>query len=133
MPRWARRCPSAPSRRCTKTSLRISLICMPSLRKAGRKACSGPYCRQALWAEVEAVGLARAKAYREQVQALGQMPTAFVNAVTVLAERNAKVMPDILVTGGGGSLDGLAATLMKYLGQAPVQESITVTEEVKEE
>jgi regulator of protease activity HflC (stomatin/prohibitin superfamily) len=66
-------------------------------------------------AEVEAVGLARAKAYREQAQALGQTPTAVVNAINALAERNVKIVPDILVAGGGGSLDGLAATLMSYL------------------
>jgi hypothetical protein len=70
-------------------------------------------------AEVEAVGLARAKAYREQVQALGQGPTAVVNAITALAERNAKIVPDILVAGGGASsLDGLASTLMAYLSKA---------------
>jgi len=83
-------------------------------------------------AEVEAVGLARAKAYQAQVQALGQTPTALVNAVTVLAERNAKFMPEILVMGGangggGGSIDGLAATLMRYLGNStsgtPAEES----------
>jgi hypothetical protein len=79
------------------------------------------YIRQtgmAKGAEVEAVGLARAKAYREQVQALGQMPTMIVNAVTALAERNAKIVPDILVAGtGGGSLDGLASALMGYLSK----------------
>ncbi len=71
-------------------------------------------------AQVEAVGLARAKAFKEQVAALGQGPTALVNAVTVLAERNLKFVPEIMVMGGegGGSLDGLAATLMKYLGGA---------------
>jgi regulator of protease activity HflC (stomatin/prohibitin superfamily) len=69
-------------------------------------------------AEVEAVGLARAKAYREQVQALGQVPTAVVNAITALAEKNVKVVPDILVAGGGASsLDGLASTLMGYLAK----------------
>lgn len=71
-------------------------------------------------AEVEAVGLARAKAFQAQVQALGQNPTALVNAVTVLAERNAKFVPDILVMGGAGgsgsSIDGVAASLMKFLG-----------------
>jgi len=70
-------------------------------------------------AEVEAVGLARAKAFQAQVQALGQNPTALVNAVTVLAEKQAKFVPEILVmggAGGSGSIDGLAATLMKYLG-----------------
>jgi len=70
-------------------------------------------------AEVEAVGLARAKAYREQVQALGQTPTAVVNAINALAEKNVKIVPDILVAGGGGSVEGLAATLMSYLKSTP--------------
>ena len=70
-------------------------------------------------AQVEAVGLARATAYREQVAALGQGPTAVVNVVTALAERGLKFVPNILVMGGGGntgSMDGLAATLMQYVG-----------------
>jgi regulator of protease activity HflC (stomatin/prohibitin superfamily) len=71
-------------------------------------------------AQVEAVGLARAKAFKGQVEALGQGPTALVNAVTALAERGLKFVPEILVMGGDGtgSVDGLAATLMKYLGGA---------------
>ena len=68
-------------------------------------------------AEVESVGLARAKAYQEQVEALGKGPTAIVNAITALAERNAKIMPEILVAGGGGGLDGLAGALMAYLSK----------------
>jgi len=77
-------------------------------------------------AEVEAVGLARAKAYELQVQALGQVPTAVVNAITALAERNAKIVPEILVMGasGNGSLDGLAATLMKYIGGQQKEEDL---------
>jgi regulator of protease activity HflC (stomatin/prohibitin superfamily) len=76
-------------------------------------------------AEVEAVGLARAKAYRGQVDALGQVPTAVVNAINALAERNVKVVPDILVAGGGGSgsLDGLAAALMGYLSRPQASQS----------
>jgi uncharacterized membrane protein YqiK len=66
-------------------------------------------------AEVEAVGLARARAYEAQVRALGQGPTALVNAITALAERNVKVVPEILVAGSGGALDGLAATLMRFV------------------
>jgi regulator of protease activity HflC (stomatin/prohibitin superfamily) len=71
-------------------------------------------------AQVEAVGLARAKAFKGQVEALGQGPTALVNAVTALAEKGLKFVPEILVMGGDGtgSVDGLAATLMKYLGGA---------------
>ncbi|MBC7328477.1 hypothetical protein H5T87_10260 [bacterium] len=66
-------------------------------------------------AEVEAVGLARAKAYKAQVEALGQVPTAIVNAITALAESKVKFVPDILVTGGGSSIDGLAGSLMRFL------------------
>lgn len=63
------------------------------------------YIRQmgtAKGAEVEAVVLARAKAYQAQVEALGQSPTALVNAITVLAERGIKLIPDTPVMGGNG-------------------------------
>ena len=74
-------------------------------------------------AEVEAVGMARAAAYEAQVTALGQAPTAFVNIINALAEKNVKIVPDILVAGGGGSgaVDGVAATLMRFLGATPAQ------------
>jgi uncharacterized membrane protein YqiK len=70
-------------------------------------------------AEVEAVGLARARGYEAQVRALGSNATALVNVITALADGSTKFVPDILVTGGsngGGPLDGLAATAMRYLG-----------------
>jgi hypothetical protein len=91
-------------------------------------------------AEVEAVGLARAKAYQAQVTALGQTQTAIVNSITALAERNAKFVPEILVMGGNGSgsIDGVAASLMKYLGgmgggatQPPPAPTVTVTEKTE--
>jgi hypothetical protein len=66
-------------------------------------------------AEVEAVGLARAKGFEAQVRALGQGPTAVINVATVLAERGVKIVPEILAMGGGGSVEGVAATLMKFL------------------
>ncbi len=80
------------------------------------------YIRQtgtARGAEVEAVGLARARGYRAQVEALGSNATAIVNVVAALAEGKAKFVPDVLVTGGGnggGALDGLAATAMRFFG-----------------
>jgi uncharacterized membrane protein YqiK len=79
------------------------------------------YIRQtgtAKGAEVEAVGLARARGYEAQVRALGSNATALVNVITALSEGSSKFVPDILVTSGsnGGALDGLAATAMKYLG-----------------
>jgi hypothetical protein len=69
-------------------------------------------------AEVEAIGLARARGYRAQVEALGSNATAIVNVVTALSEGKAKFVPDVLVTGGngGGALDGLAATAMRFFG-----------------
>jgi hypothetical protein len=74
-------------------------------------------------AEVEAVGLARAKGYQAQVSALGSTATALVNVIESLSEGNAKFVPDILVTGGGNgggsAFDGLAATAMRFLGGGP--------------
>jgi uncharacterized membrane protein YqiK len=69
-------------------------------------------------AEVEAVGLARARGYEAQVRALGSNATALVNVISALSEGTSKFVPDILVTSGtngGGALDGLAATAMRYL------------------
>ena len=81
-------------------------------------------------AEVEAVGMARAKAYESQVKALGQNQTAIVNAINALSEKNIKIIPDILVTGGGnGSLDGLAGTLMKFLSNKSADQEIEKNKE----
>ena len=65
-------------------------------------------------AEVEAVGLASAKAYQAQVAALGQAPTAMVNVADVLSKGTVPFVPGILVTGGSGegnASNGLMATL----------------------
>jgi regulator of protease activity HflC (stomatin/prohibitin superfamily) len=65
-------------------------------------------------AEVEAVGLAKARAYKEQVAALGQAQTALVNVADVLSRGTVPFMPSILVTGGNGdgnAANGLMATL----------------------
>jgi hypothetical protein len=70
-------------------------------------------------AEVEAIGLARARGYRAQVEALGSNATAIVNVVTALSEGKAKFVPDVLVTSsgnGGGAFEGLAATAMRFFG-----------------
>ena len=79
------------------------------------------YIRQtgaARGAEVEAVGLARAKGYEAQAQALGTGPTALVNVVSALAEKGAKFVPDVLVSGGNtAALDGLAAAAMRVLSR----------------
>jgi hypothetical protein len=85
-------------------------------------------------AEVEAVGLARAKGFQAQVNALGPNATALVNIITALSEGKAKFVPDILVTSsgnGGGALDGLAATAMRFLaGSTASTEPATATEKI---
>jgi regulator of protease activity HflC (stomatin/prohibitin superfamily) len=68
-------------------------------------------------AEVEAVGLARAKAYESQVKALGSSSTTIVNALQALADCRVRFVPDVLVTGTSGtsgSLDALAGMLTKW-------------------
>jgi hypothetical protein len=70
-------------------------------------------------AEVEAIGLARARGYRAQVEALGSNATAIVNVVSALSEGKAKFVPDVLVASGGnggGAFEGLAATAMRFFG-----------------
>jgi hypothetical protein len=62
--------------------------------------------------------LAKAEAYDAQVKSFGANATAFVNAIDALSKSGNRFVPEILVSGsGGGAFDGLAATLMKYLGE----------------
>ena len=63
-------------------------------------------------AEIEAIGLARAKGYQRQVEALGSNATMIVNLATVLAEGKNRFVPEVLVAGGSNALEGLAATLI---------------------
>jgi NAD(P)H-dependent FMN reductase len=49
------------------------------------------------------------------VLALGRTPTALVNAIDALSKSGQKFVPNILVTGGGGTIEGLAAQLMGVL------------------
>ncbi|HEY3195070.1 MAG TPA: SPFH domain-containing protein [Candidatus Dormibacteraeota bacterium] len=65
-------------------------------------------------AAVEALGLARARGYEAQVQALGSGPTAAVAIANAVSEGNIDVMPEVLVT-GGGAIEGLAAAFMRSL------------------
>jgi len=70
---------------------------------------------QARGAEVRAVGLAKAEAFDAQVRALGANATALVNAVDSLSKSGTPIVPNILVTCGGGTIEALAATLLKSL------------------
>ena len=65
----------------------------------------------------EALGLARAIGFNAEKEALGGPATAVVAVANAVADGHITVVPEVLVTGGGGgSFDGLAATLMRYLG-----------------
>ncbi|HUO35749.1 MAG TPA: hypothetical protein VMU43_12230 [Candidatus Acidoferrum sp.] len=109
--------------------------------KRGRRKAEGgeaEYIRQtgtAKGAEVEAVGLARAKGFQAQVEALGQSATAIVNVIAALAEGKAKFVPDILVTSGGngGALEGLAATAMRFFNNGGAHNGTAAKKEEKKE
>ncbi|MEP6757908.1 MAG: hypothetical protein ABJB55_01785 [Actinomycetota bacterium] len=64
---------------------------------------------------IEAQGLARAVGYEAQTDAFGSGATAIVAVAQAVSEGHVKVVPDVLVAGGGGSVEGLAATLMNTL------------------
>ena len=61
----------------------------------------------------EALGLARATGFEAQKEALGGPATAVVAVANAVADGHITVVPEVLVTGGGGSFEGLAATLMR--------------------
>ena len=84
-------------------------------------------------AEIEAVGLARAKGFDAQAQALGAEATATVNVVSELVKSRSRFVPDILVTGSGG--DATSAGIMGFLrefqrrapaGVAPARDNVGV-------
>jgi uncharacterized membrane protein YqiK len=70
---------------------------------------------------IKAQGLAKAEGFRAQNVAIGAAGTTAVNVATVLADKKTQIVPQILVVGGGGgSLEALAATLTKmFAGQQP--------------
>ncbi len=64
---------------------------------------------------IRAQGLAKAEGFRAQNDALGSASTTMVNIATVLAEKGAKFVPEILAVGGGAAVEALAATLTRTL------------------
>ncbi|MFA6956612.1 MAG: SPFH domain-containing protein [Thermoanaerobaculia bacterium] len=72
-------------------------------------------------AEIEAVGLARAKGYEAQRDAVGREATAIVNAIEALGKFQQRIVPEVLTlssNGGGGSFEGLASTLISHFRKA---------------
>ena len=84
-------------------------------------------------AQVLAVGMAYAEAYREQVAALGAGNTTAVNVAKDLANSNNKFMPDVLSLGQGGSLENLLGALTGSItkggnGKGAETERLPITE-----
>src|SRR5688500_13502475 len=74
-------------------------------------------------AEIEAVGLARAKGFDAQARALGADATATVNVVSELVKSPSRFVPDILVTGsdGGATSAGIMGFLREFQRQGSVE------------
>lgn len=84
---------------------------------------------QAEASATEALGLAKAKGFEAQRAAIGEGATAVVAVAGSIAEGQIKVVPDVLVTGGGGALDGLAATIMRNLQSGSLATALLPTAE----
>jgi uncharacterized membrane protein YqiK len=69
-------------------------------------------------AATEALGVARASGFAAQSDAIGELPTALVAVANAVADGDIAVMPQVLVTGGASSVDGLAAVLMRALSRS---------------
>lgn len=66
----------------------------------------------------QALGLARAKGFEAQREAIGAEQTALVAALREVGTGHVKIVPDILVGGNDGVLGGLGAMLMRNLAQS---------------
>jgi regulator of protease activity HflC (stomatin/prohibitin superfamily) len=69
--------------------------------------------------KIAAIGEATAQAYNKQQQAIGEEAIKQIRIVELLANAiesgHIKIMPDVLVTGGGQPMDGLIGMLTRCL------------------
>jgi hypothetical protein len=111
--------------RLAQSQVGVDIKTNESLARKAEAEGEAAYIREtgrARGAEIEAVGLARASGYEAQQTALGREATAIVNAIEALGRMSAKLVPEVLAIStngsGGGTLEGVAATLMSYLQKA---------------
>ena len=76
-------------------------------------------------AEIEAVGLARAKGFEAQKEALGPEATTMVNTIAELVKSGTRFVPDILVSGTNGSGDAMTAGVLGFLREFQRQRGAT--------
>lgn len=62
--------------------------------------------------KVRLMGEAQGVAYREQVSALGAQGVALVETLRVIGEKNVRITPDVMATGGNGDGGGGLGTLL---------------------
>jgi len=72
-------------------------------------------------AAIEAQGVARAIGDEKQREALGPEATALVAVFSEIGDGHVKIVPDVLVGGGGGPLDGLAAMLTRQIARDGIE------------
>lgn len=66
---------------------------------------------------IRAIGLAKAEAYKQGVEAMGGN-YAVLQIFQALADKNIRLTPDVMVTGGGAtSSDGMLAVVLRDLLQ----------------
>lgn len=69
--------------------------------------------------KIAAIGEVTAQAYNKQQQAIGEEAIKQIKIVALIAAAiqngNIKIVPDVLVTGGGNAADGLMGMLTKLL------------------
>ena len=75
-------------------------------------------------AEIEAIGLARARGFEAQKEALGAESTALVNVVSELAKSTNRFVPDILVTDSNGAGGSMSAGVMGFLREFQRQHTV---------
>lgn len=107
----------------SKSKVEVDIKTNSSNARKAEAEGESTYIRQtgaAKGAEVEAIGLAKAKGFKAQVEAIGMKSTTFVNIAASLAESKTRFVPDILISGGNngsGVLEGLGARLMAMLNK----------------
>ena len=71
------------------------------------------------------IGEAQGVAYREQVNALGAQGVGIIETLKVIGEKNVRITPDILASGGGGSGEsgGIGTLLLLNLFKEQMQKS----------
>ncbi|MBN2239624.1 MAG: hypothetical protein JW712_07610 [Dehalococcoidales bacterium] len=99
-------------------SAKVDVEIKKNLAEARKNEADGEayYTRETGKAEGEkekAIGEGKAAGYEAQVRAIGENGTTLVNVADTLGKNNVKIVPDVMVSGGGGTLDGIAGMFMQ--------------------